>query len=547
MIPDRHHAKLEKPSLRLGLGLSLTGGGFRDTWQTAYDAAYAGQGTTRLRNWFAANTGHNVSLTGTLSGTQSVTTQAAGTALLGKTITGTVNSNGVTFNAGEAIELSGFKVVSPALTRASSHHCTLLSFTSSAFTVYAHHITLDGQNYTGSQGTGGNTFADNITFRYLNIYNCGFDGLRMYKNTLAEYIYVHDLLDYDAAGWTGYDGNGDQDLYPHLDALQPQHTGCVIRYSWLENNTGSSATSGGMLLLSDVNRITSFTMDSCYISGGANHCITVGTAADIVSDPGVNGYPEGVVIQNCVVAKNSWLPGGSNVWSTGGTPSGIREDTGTRLITSTNNRFDDGTALTSLPTVTTPKFYHFCAGASGALLAGTVAMWGGAWTQHPAYSPTTAFKFDASGRVYAPAASNCQYLPNSPTSADYKVGAYFIKPTSTVASDTPGICLRMDDTANTMYQLRWKEAATSRWEIRSIVAGVATVLGTYDDTFAVARTAFVEFRATGTTLDAYIDGTLRITVTDSAISAAGHPGILFNNTQTASSGVHMILLISVAN
>lgn len=112
----------------------------------------------------------------------------------------------------------------------------------------------------------------------------------------------------------------------------------------------------------------------------------------------------------------------------------------------------------------------------------------------------------------------------APPSADYFVDAIYDYMGTVAGSENSGICIRADASANTYYWVRFNSAG---WSLFKTVAGTSTQLGaTYADTFpSGSRT--VRLRAQGSTISVSLDGgaTTIVSVTDTAITAAGYPGI----------------------
>jgi hypothetical protein len=126
----------------------------------------------------------------------------------------------------------------------------------------------------------------------------------------------------------------------------------------------------------------------------------------------------------------------------------------------------------------------------------------------------------------------------TPPAADYDVACdvLLISATTTNGAGPAG---RMDAAANTCYFARYN-SNTGGWELFKLVAGVATQLGS---TVTQSLTLAQRYRATlslrGTTISLAVDGVTIISVTDSAISAAGAVGLRINGLTAASTGVQL--------
>lgn len=159
--------------------------------------------------------------------------------------------------------------------------------------------------------------------------------------------------------------------------------------------------------------------------------------------------------------------------------------------------------------------------ASDLTLASHVPNDGGSWTKHGSFSGT-ATVVAAEGRVRGDSTTNLAYYYHSgvPLSADYDVEA-ICRFSVADATGNPGVCSRIDTTTGTLYE--WVMGAFS-FLLRRLVAGAATQIGSYG--VPVINTDYVlKLSTSGTTIKAYLDGVERISVTDSAISAAGKAGI----------------------
>lgn len=158
---------------------------------------------------------------------------------------------------------------------------------------------------------------------------------------------------------------------------------------------------------------------------------------------------------------------------------------------------------------------------------------GATWTSHPAGAYSVHAKIDAN-RVHSNSALRCYYASGTPASADYDVEAIVRRVT---ASGNIGIVGRLDTSANTMYLAMW--TAGGQWQLYKIVAGTSTQLGSsYNDNPANGTDRTVKLEMRGTAIKVYVDGTEQISVTDSAISAAGRAGWRGNGA-TASAGFHI--------
>lgn len=136
----------------------------------------------------------------------------------------------------------------------------------------------------------------------------------------------------------------------------------------------------------------------------------------------------------------------------------------------------------------------------------------------------------ASNRVRASGTTFTAYYYNAtPPSADYPVQATIHTVTS-VTNATAGVLGRVSSSANTFYQAN--AHATSGWQLFKRVAGTATQLGSsVAQTYTAGQSYDVKLSMSGTTIELYKLGesTAAISVTDSAISAAGFAGLRFSS------------------
>lgn len=166
---------------------------------------------------------------------------------------------------------------------------------------------------------------------------------------------------------------------------------------------------------------------------------------------------------------------------------------------------------------------------------------GDTWS-HSAYSGYSAglVRVNPSGEVGPTASTTTRYYINSSSNTDVEVltGLKILSATNSQA----GPCLRIaDDTANTYYWLLYSQASGS-WSWQSKTANTAhTVAGSYSDATSPGDTRVARFRISGTSLTGYINGTSRLTATDSAISSAGVVGIMTNGDtgHSSTTGIHV--------
>ena len=176
---------------------------------------------------------------------------------------------------------------------------------------------------------------------------------------------------------------------------------------------------------------------------------------------------------------------------------------------------------------------YFC-NESGVALTSHTGELGATWANHGSYG-SGVFTVNSTGRVRCSTATACAYASATPSSADYSVIAPF---RVLSAAGKPGINARLNTAADTMYGVDW-DGATGTVRLYKIVAGVLTSLGTYSLTVTVGQTHWIRLSCVGTAIKVYVDGTERISATDSAISAAGKVGMRADTTSGSTAGIHV--------
>lgn len=120
--------------------------------------------------------------------------------------------------------------------------------------------------------------------------------------------------------------------------------------------------------------------------------------------------------------------------------------------------------------------------------------------------------------------TSAYYYDAAPAGADYDVSVTLYHP-GTLTGSTMGTTGRMSTSATTFYHAR--VSTTGTIQLFKFVAGTATSLGSTTRTVASGGSYLIELRMSGTTIELWWDGegSAAISATDSAISAAGYPGI----------------------
>lgn len=165
------------------------------------------------------------------------------------------------------------------------------------------------------------------------------------------------------------------------------------------------------------------------------------------------------------------------------------------------------------------------------------------WTLHTSYGTGACVISDANRVRRSNNNSALFWHAGTPASADYEVSAdLFTKETDGGASNT-GVVGRVDTAANTCYHARYGGSSVDGWQLFKLVAGTATQLGSTSSQSLTDETTYaVKLKMAGTTIELFKEGSgsATVSVTDSAISAAGKSGIRFVGTgETNTTGLHL--------
>lgn len=169
-----------------------------------------------------------------------------------------------------------------------------------------------------------------------------------------------------------------------------------------------------------------------------------------------------------------------------------------------------------------------------------LSAYSGNWTKHTSSSTGTLVITDAN-RLRKNSGNNSEglyYHSGTPSSADYTVSADLVFISSAAAYLE--VCGRMSTSANTYYRVRYN-VSTGGWELHKKVNGSLSQLGTTQTQTFSSGTKNVKLRMSGSTIELYKEGsgTATISVTDTAITAAGKSGLRSSTDQSNSSGLHL--------
>jgi len=161
------------------------------------------------------------------------------------------------------------------------------------------------------------------------------------------------------------------------------------------------------------------------------------------------------------------------------------------------------------------------------------------WLNGPAY--TGKMEISANRSRQASTASSLYRHATAPASADYSVSADLFAKT-TAPDNSVGVVGRASASAATFYHARYGGTSTQKWQLYKIVNGSFTLLGDSYQILVDETSYNVKLDMTGTAIKLFKEneGTAVVSVTDSAITAAGAAG-LRSYTGTAitdTSGMH---------
>lgn len=255
-----------------------------DTWDAARRS-----GPRQLLDWYARHCGHKGPVLGRTTGTSgtiAITSQADANALRGYYTKGNlyVTASNITIR-NIWNEMDPATYVGPTCYLDTS--CANLVFENCKF---------DGVLDIGSIGIGGDvSYNTNITFRYCEVTRCGFDSVRMFKNSRLEYCLIHNMREWVPGTDGTYVPDGDQSIYPHCDGIQIIRPGNTIYRCAVINNLSDQATSCIMCKPDAGENITDVVVDECYFEGANNYSVHFVTGPSTLT---------GVILRNCLFSKN---------------------------------------------------------------------------------------------------------------------------------------------------------------------------------------------------------------------------------------------------
>ena len=164
---------------------------------------------------------------------------------------------------------------------------------------------------------------------------------------------------------------------------------------------------------------------------------------------------------------------------------------------------------------------------TGVLLQNHVGATGATWTRYSTSQSGTDGVITAAARLRRNnTLATMYYASGVPASPDYSVQAdVYVR--SLLTNDAVGVIGRASTSADTYYRARYVKtgAATAAWELAKVVAGTATVLGSYSQTLSALSTYALKLDMAGSTIRLLVDGVERVSATDTAITTAGRGGL----------------------
>jgi hypothetical protein len=169
--------------------------------------------------------------------------------------------------------------------------------------------------------------------------------------------------------------------------------------------------------------------------------------------------------------------------------------------------------------------------------------YGNGWAKQSGYTSNISINGGVAYFSANPAGNGGAYANSAtPPSADYSVSADITFESSQTGTNLIGVCGRMASGAATLYHAQYNEVAGA-WRLWKQVAGTFTQLGSdVSQTLTIGQTYNIKLEMIGTAIKLYRDGTVLISATDSAITAAGSAGIRINRSGGTLDNAHGFVL-----
>lgn len=171
---------------------------------------------------------------------------------------------------------------------------------------------------------------------------------------------------------------------------------------------------------------------------------------------------------------------------------------------------------------------------AGTALASHTPEQGGAWTK---WFGSAAVISDAN-RLRG--GGGALHYIGTPAGADYSVQADFVTKTDVGLAEIGLVARFVTTGSGNGYNVQWSTGGTDAFYLFKLIAGVYTQIGTYAFPYpGNDATTTVKLECIGDAIKVYINGTERISVTNSEVTAAGQPGIRTQQTSTDSTATHL--------
>jgi hypothetical protein len=167
---------------------------------------------------------------------------------------------------------------------------------------------------------------------------------------------------------------------------------------------------------------------------------------------------------------------------------------------------------------------------------------GGVWTKHPSFTADLAISnANRCRQSTASSGAALYYNAKDPGADNYYVQAQFNIITNTSGYDALCVAARISASVNTCYFARW-DSTTNGWQLYKTVSGTSTLLGSYAISYSPGEQHTGRLTLGTSSQVVTVDGTDRISATDSSITARGYGGIRQGNGGVVGSdtnGVHL--------
>lgn len=100
-----------------------------------------------------------------------------------------------------------------------------------------------------------------------------------------------------------------------------------------------------------------------------------------------------------------------------------------------------------------------------------------------------------------------------------------------------GVTARASNTQRTYYT--WRHQDSGNWQLQKYINGTLTVLSTFSQILSAGQTVNFKIVCRGTTIEGWVDGVLRASVTDTDIMEAGSAGLNMGWAVTETTGFHL--------